>query len=148
MERVVTQSFNLVNTCVYISTEYTRVSFTKVKNISNLWPAIRQKFSCCELKLIQVMYKSLRFNNQHRYVLDFERKDSNRKSIYILWSVNDVTGKDFLERHREVSTSSVEVLHLERPLKRVMQQTVPDHNLSQFSNCRSMWYLNLLKFSN
>ena len=28
----------------------------------------------------------------------------------------------------------------------VMQQTVPDHNLSYFINCRSIWYLNLPNF--
>jgi hypothetical protein len=50
----------------------------------------------------------------------------------------------FNYHHNKLSSQTIVI----SSKNKVMQQTVPDHNLSQFSNCRSMWYLNLPKFSN
>ena len=83
-------------------------------------PAVSEEINHWSMLADNMQSSSLRsFENIESYLSqDLLRVTAQNKGMYIaLWTVDDVTGKDSLERPRGVFTASVGAFHLERPLK-------------------------------
>ena len=83
-------------------------------------PAVSEEINHWSMLADNMQSSSLRsFENIESYLSqDLLRVTAQNKGMYIaLWTVDDVTGKDSLERPRGVFTASVGAFHMERPLK-------------------------------